>query len=313
MHKPELLLAGPFSTEETQALGQDYILHKPWEASDADAFFAQVGPTVRAIATAGNVGASAELMSRLPHLEIVACYGVGVDAIDLDYARAHGVRVTNTPDVLTEDVADMGMALLLAAARRIPFGDRWVREGRWPKGPMPLTTSLSGKRLGILGLGRIGRAVAHRASAFGMRILYTGQAPHADVSYEWRGDVVSLAKDSDFLMVCAAGGAETRALVDAPVLDALGAEGFLINISRGSLIDEPALIAALQNGWIAGAGLDVYLDEPDIDPAFLGLDTVVLQPHNGSGTRETRRAIGQLMRANLAAHFTGQPLPTPVI
>jgi D-3-phosphoglycerate dehydrogenase len=313
MRKPEVLLAGPFSTEETQALEQDYIVHKPWEAPDADAFFAGLGPDVRAIVTAGNLGASAALMGRLPHLEIVACYGVGFDAIDLDYARAHGVRVTNTPDVLTEDVADMGMALLLATARRIPFGDRWVREGRWPRGPMPLTTSLSGKRLGILGLGRIGRAVAHRASAFGMKILYTGRAPHADMPYDWRDDVVALAQDSDFLIVCAAGGAETRAVVNGPVLDALGPEGFLINVSRGSLIDEPALIAALREGRIAGAGLDVYLDEPNIDPAFLTLDTVVLQPHNGSGTRETRRAIGKLMRANLAAHFAGQPLPTPVI
>jgi D-3-phosphoglycerate dehydrogenase len=313
MRKPELLLTRPFSAEETEALERDYILRKPWDATDPDAYIAQVAPGIRGIVTTGTAGADAALMAKLPNLEIVAGFGVGYDAVDLDYARAHGVRITNTPDVLTEDVANMGMALLLAATRRVPFGDRWVREGRWREGPMPLTPSIGGKRLGVLGLGRIGRAIAHRACAFGMDILYTGRAPHVDVDYGWRPDVLSLAADSDVLMVCAAGGAETRAIVDAAVLDALGPQGFLINISRGSLIDEPALIAALREGRIAGAGLDVYWDEPDIDPAFLTLDTVVLQPHNGSATFETRRAIGELMRANLAAHFAGQPLPTPVI
>lgn len=313
MRKPELLITSPFSADETRALEQDYVVHKPWEATDSDAFFAKAGATVRAIVTAGNVGAGAELMAKLPLLEIITVFGVGFDAVDLDYCRAHGVRLTNTPDVLTEDVADMGMALLLATSRRIPFGDRWVRDGRWPGGAMPLTKSLAGKRLGIVGLGRIGRAVATRASAFGMEILYTGRAPHADVAYGWRGDVTALAADSDVLIVCAAGGPETRGVVDAAALKALGPGGLVINVARGSLIDEPALIAALQSGGVAGAGLDVYWDEPNINPAFLALDTVVLQPHNGSGTVETRQAIGRLMRANLAAHFAGQPLPTPVL
>ena len=312
MRKPHLLLASPLSPGEDVLLEQDHVVHRLWELADG-AIPSAAAAEIRAIATSGSVGADAALMGRLPHLEIVACYGVGFDRVDLDHARAHGIRVTNTPDVLTDDVADMGMALLLAVARRIPAGDRWVRSGRWSAGPMPLTTGLAGKRLGILGLGRIGRAVARRVEAFGMQVLYSGRHPHDDVAFEWRATPLDLARDVDALIVCAAGGEETRHLVDANVLEALGPQGFLVNVARGSLIDEPALIAALREGRIAGAGLDVYEGEPGIDRAFADLETVVLQPHAGSGTRETRAAIGGLMRANLAAHFAGEPLPTPVL
>jgi D-3-phosphoglycerate dehydrogenase len=313
MRKPEILLTGPFSEADTAALKDDYVVHQPWLQPDPDAYLSEVAPHVRAIATTGTLGASFDLMQRLPALELVATFGVGVDAIDLDYAQSRRIAVTNTPDVLTDDVADLAIGLLLAVSRKIALGDRWVRDGRWPKGPMPLTTSLAGKTLGIVGLGRIGRAIASRAQAFGMEILYTARSPRADVAYGFRPTAKDLARDCDSLVVSAAGGAATRGIVDRSVLSALGPQGFVVNIARGSLVDEPALIAALTAGEIAGAGLDVFWDEPDINPAFVCLDNVVLQPHAGSGTSETRAAIGRLMRANLAAHFAGEPLITPVI
>jgi len=313
MDKPGLLVIGPYPEADLAALAQDFSVFRLWEAKDRTAFLAEVGPRVRAIGTSGERGADAALMAALPGLEIVSCYGVGVDAIDLEYARSRGIRVTNTPDVLTEDVADMGIALLLATARRIVAGDAHVRDGAWPAGAMALTTRFWGKRLGIVGLGRIGRAVARRAEAFGMAIAYCDPRRVAEVSYAWHQDPVALAREVDFLIICAAGGADTRSLIGAAVLEALGPEGMLVNISRGTVVDEPALLAALRERRIAAAGLDVFLNEPRIDPGFHALDNVVLQPHNSSGTRETRAAMGQLVRKNLLAHFAGAPLPTPVV
>jgi lactate dehydrogenase-like 2-hydroxyacid dehydrogenase len=313
MRKPELLLATPFSLEETTAIEADFLAHKLWEISGDQQRMLQIAPRIRGIATTGAVGASRKLMENFPKLEIVAIFGVGLDAVDLDYARNHGIRVTYTPDVLTDDVADMAIGLLLAVARQIPFGDRWVRSGRWQTAPMPLATSLHGKRIGILGLGRIGKAVALRAEAFGMEVLYSGRARQEGVKYLWCADAKTLAAGCDVLMVCAAGGATTHAIVDNAVLQELGETGILINVSRGSLIDETALITALRKGSIKGAGLDVFLNEPQINPEFCTFENVVLQTHNGSNTHETRAAIGALMRANLIAHFAGEPLPTPVI
>jgi D-3-phosphoglycerate dehydrogenase len=313
MRKPEVLLTGTYIEEEMAILERQFVVHRLWEASDAPAFLAEVGPRIRAIATRGDLGADAALMRELPNLEIVVCFGVGVDAIDLEHARARGIRVTNTPDVLTADVADMGMALLLATARRIPAGDHHVRSGAWIQAPMPLTTSISGKHLGILGLGRVGQAVARRAAGFDMRVSYCNPQPRQGIALPWYPDAISLAAEVDFLMVCASADASMRGLVNAPVLDALGPKGTLINIARGLIVDEAALLQALRTRGIAAAGLDVFLNEPAIDPAFIELDNVVLQPHNASGTVETRSAIGRLMRENLLAHFSGQDLPTPVI
>jgi lactate dehydrogenase-like 2-hydroxyacid dehydrogenase len=313
MSKPELLLTGALSPEEESALEREYRLHRLWGAKDRNGFLQHIGPGVRALATRGDLGADAALMGALPNLEIVACFGVGVDAIDLAYARTRRIRVTNTPDVLTDDVADMGMALLLATVRRIPTGDAHVRSGAWASGPMPLTRTVSGKRLGILGLGRVGRALAQRARGFKLSVAYSNPQPKDDVPYRWYPDVGSLAAQIDFLIICAAAGAGTRGLVDAAVLQALGPQGILVNIARGMIVDEPALLSALRERRIAGAGLDVFADEPLINPAFAQLDNVVLQPHNGSGTVETRAAIGRLMRENLSAHFAGDPLPTAVL
>jgi lactate dehydrogenase-like 2-hydroxyacid dehydrogenase len=313
MNKTELLVIGPYPPQDMDALAADFVVHRLWEAPDRNAFLGTIGDRVRAIGTRGELGADAALMDSLPNLEIIACYGVGVDAIDLVHARSRGIKVTNTPDVLTEDVADMGLALLLAAARRIPAGDAHVRSGAWLSGPIGLTTRFAGKRLGIVGLGRIGRAVARRAAGFDVSIAYTDVVQHGDVGYDFHADVVSLAGAVDFLIVCAAGGSGTRALINDSVLQALGPSGILVNISRGNIVDQSALLAALREGRIAGAGLDVFATEPTDPSAWSGLDNVVLQPHHASGTRETRAAMGKLVRENLVAHFLGRKLLTEVV
>lgn len=312
MDKPDLLLLGPLNDPEMDMLAESFALHRLWEADDRDTLLSRLAPKLRAAVTKGEIGADAALMDRLPGLEIIACYGVGTDAIDLEHAKARGVRVSNTPDVLTEDVADMAWALLLAAARRIPAGDAHVRSGAWAERPMEMTTRVWGKRLGIVGLGRIGRAVAKRAEGFGMRIAYSGRSRREGVPYDWHPDPASLARVSDMLAVCAAGGAGTRGLVDKAAIEALGPAGILVNVSRGTVVDEAALLDALENGRLAAAGLDVFRDEPRIDPRFRALGNTVLQPHNSSGTRETRMAMAGLVRDNLLAHFAGRDLPTPV-
>lgn len=313
MTKPDLLVLGAYPPWDMAPLDRDFAVHRLWEAPDREALLAALAPSLRAIATKGELGADAALIDRLPRLELIACYGVGTDAIDLDRARERGVKVTNTPDVLTRDVADMALALILACLRRIPQGDRYVRDGSWRSaGGMGLVTSLTGKTVGILGLGRIGRAVAARAAAFETEIAYYSRAPATDVAYAYHPDPAALAAAADILVVTVAGGPATRNMVNAEVLEALGPQGYLVNVGRGTSVDEAALIAALERGGIAGAGLDVFWNEPAIDARLLGFDNVVVQPHHASGTVETRRAMGQLVRDNLAAHFAGRPLLTPV-
>ncbi len=310
--KPGLLVVGPLPDWDLDALAQRFTIHRYFDAPDRAAMLAAHGPTIRAISTRGEIGADAALMDVLPKLEIISVYGVGYDLVDIPAARARGVRVTNTPDVLTEDVADMAFGLLLAAARRIPAGDAWVRDGSWAaKGAMPLATRVWGKRLGIVGLGRIGLAIARRAEAFRMPIAYSARA-RKDVPYDWHPTPAALAPHVDVLVVSAAGGATTRNLVDRAAIAALRPHAVLVNVSRGSVIEEAALIEALRERRIAAAGLDVFLDEPTIDPAFATLPNTVLQPHAASATLETRQAIGRLMRENLEAQMDGRPLPSPV-
>ncbi|ARQ12563.1 glyoxylate reductase 2 (plasmid) [Rhizobium etli] len=309
----EILMAGAYPEWDMVDLEATYRVHRLWEAADRQELISKVGSNIRAIATRGELGASAELMKQLPKLEIVSCYGVGTDAIDLSYARANGIRVTNTPDVLTEDVADIAIGLLLSTARQIPQADVFVRTGQWGKIPMPLVRRVSGKKVGIVGMGRIGKAIAKRAAAFGCDISYFARNRDQDVAHGYEANLVALANWADFLIVIVPGGAATMKIINAEVLEALGSEGMLINVSRGTTVDEEALIAALQNRTIQAAGLDVFLNEPKIDERFLTLPNVVLQPHHGSGTIETRKAMGQLVRDNLAAHFAGQALPTPVV
>jgi lactate dehydrogenase-like 2-hydroxyacid dehydrogenase len=313
MSKPEILLMGPYPEWDLVELEKRYVVHRIYEAQDRDAFLAQHAANIRAIATRGELGASARLMNALPRLEIVSCYGVGIDAIDLDHARQNGIRVTNTPDVLTADVADLGVALLLAAARKIPQADSFVRNGSWIKGSMTLVTRVCGKKVGIVGMGRIGAAVAKRLAGFDCEIAYFDVARRDDLPYSFIADLTELARQSEFLIVTLAGGASTKSLVNAAVLEALGTDGILVNVSRGSTVDETALIDALERRAIKGAALDVFWNEPDIDARWLKLDNAVLQPHHASGTVETRKAMGQLVRDNLAAHFAGTTLLTPVV
>lgn len=267
---------------------------------------------VRAIVGGGEARIDQALMDQCPQLEVITICGVGYDGVDVQAAKARGVPVTHTPDVLNDDVADLGLALLLAVARNIPAADRFTRQGEWEKGPFPLTRKLTGARLGIVGMGRIGQAIAKRASAFDMEIRYHTRSVRPEVSYPHEPSLSALAAWSDFLLVITPGGAATRHLINTQVLQALGPQSYLINVARGSVVDEQALILALQQGVIAGAGLDVYEDEPRVPAALRYLPNVVLTPHMASGTAQTRGAMSDLTLANLQAHFDGRALPTPV-
>ena len=311
--KPEILLVQGMMPPIEAALDATYQVHRLFQAPDRAAFLAQVGGDIRGVVTGGGTGADAELMGALPKLEIVAVNGIGTDAVDLEYARGRGIRVSTTPDVLTDDVADTAWALILAASRHVCKGDRFVRAGHWPKGGLPLATKVTGKRLGILGLGRIGRAVAKRAAGFDMLVSYTDLQSVPGVPYDFVPDLVALAAAVDILVVAASGGAQSRGIVNAAVMDALGPQGLLVNIARGSVVDEPALVAALTGGRLGCAGLDVFANEPHVPEALLSLDHVVLLPHVASGTTETRQAMGELVLANLEAQFAGRPLPTAVV
>ena len=310
--RPAVLMPGAYPAWDMEPLAAAYTLHKLWEAADGPRFISERAGSIRAIATRGELGASTELIAALPHLEIIACYGVGTDAIDLAAARSRGIRVTNTPDVLTGDVADLAVGLSLALMRRIPAADAYVRSGAWATAKMDLATRLYGRRVGVVGLGRIGGTVARRLSGFDVELAYFARAPRTGSPYRFFASLVELAAWCDLMIVTLAGGSTTRGLIDADVLRALGPQGFLVNVSRGSTVDEPALLDALEQQAIAGAALDVFWNEPQIDPRFMALRNVLLQPHHASGTIETRRAMGQLVRDNLQAHFEGRPLLTPV-
>ncbi len=251
-------------------------------------------------------------MDALPNLEIIACYGVGVDAIDLAHAAARGVTVTNTPDVLNDDVANLAIGLLLASSRCIVGGDRYVRAERWPAGEMALSHGLRGKTVGILGLGRIGKDIAQKLSVFGCEIVYHGRREQAQQPHRYYADLRAMAGDCDHLIVICPATEETRELVNREVLDALGPSGTLINVARGSVVDEPALVAALSDGRLGAAALDVFANEPHVPAPLLTMDNVVLLPHLGSATVETRQAMGDLVIENLALHFAGKPVVTPV-
>jgi lactate dehydrogenase-like 2-hydroxyacid dehydrogenase len=310
--KPGVLQVGSYPDWDQVPLDEAYRIHRYFEAADKPAFLAKVGPGIRAIATRGDLGADRAMIDACPNLEIVVVYGVGYDAVDIAACRQRGIRVTNTPDVLTEDVADLAVGMLLALVRRIPEADRFVRDGKWGAAPFPLTRRMAGMTAGILGLGRIGSAVARRLQAFGMPIAYTARTRKPDLPWSFHPDAATLAAACDVLVVTMAAGAGTSGIVDRRVLDALGPAGLVVNVSRGSVMDEAALLDALQAGRIGGAALDVFLNEPAIDPRFAALGNVVLQPHLGSATIEARQAMGRLVRDNLAAHFAGRPLVTEV-
>jgi len=313
--RPEILVLGSgWMPEVSEELERRFVCHHLAQVApdERPAFIAGIADRVRGVFTSGTVGIDAALAAQLPQLEIVAVHGVGVDAVDFKALAPRAIPVTNTPDVLTDDVADLAVALLLAVARRLPMLDRYVRAGGWEaKQPLAPSRALRGKVAGILGLGRIGQAVAARLEGFGMQIRYY-QRSTAQLAYPRSASPLALARESDYLIVCAPGGPGTRHLVDAAVIDALGPEGTLVNIARGSLVDEAALVHALEQGRLGAAALDVFEDEPRVPPALKAMDNVVLAPHVGSFTLEARTAMGMLAIANLLAHFAGEPLPTQV-
>jgi lactate dehydrogenase-like 2-hydroxyacid dehydrogenase len=306
-----VLAAAKLSPLYTAQLSAAYQFHDPLHETDPAAF-AKVAPLVRAVAGSGDSKVSAELMAQLPALELISIMGVGYDGVDVAAAKARGVMVTHTPNVLNDDVADLAISLMLCAARQLPAADRFVRSGQWLKGPMPLARKMSGARLGLVGMGRIGQAIAQRAQAFGMQIAYHTRSPKAGVPYAYHADLLSLARDSDFLVLITPGGAGTRHLVNAQVLQALGPKGILVNVARGSVVDEAALIEALEGGVIGGAALDVFEDEPRVPQRLMDLPQVVLVPHIGSATGQTRQAMADLAFGNLREHFAGRPVLTPV-
>jgi hydroxypyruvate reductase len=304
----EILQVSPLPPFMMNALQEaDYIVHDHTHIKDPGAL-----SKVTAIIGTGAAKVDKKLLAMLPHLKLIAICGVGYDGVDVAAAIEKGVVVTHTPGVLTDDVADLAMGLVLSIGRRLPQADKFVRNGDWVDDVFALTHKVSGARLGIVGMGRIGRAIAKRAAAFDMRISYTGLEPKADVSYTFYKTAIALAAEVDYLLVAVPGGDDTKNLIDAQVLAALGSKGYLINIARGSVVDQPALVQALKDKTIAGAALDVYWDEPIIDPELRRLPNVVLTPHIASATVETRQAMAALTLENLQAFFDGRVLPTPV-
>ena len=315
MTKPIILQAGPYPDWDQGPLDAAFDAKRLFDVPDAAAVLSEFGPLARGIATRGELGADADLINACPNLEIISVYGVGYDAVNIELCRERGIRVTNTPDVLTGDVADLGVAMMLVQSRGMIGAEAWVRDGSWAThGLYDLKRRVFGRKAGILGLGRIGFEVGKRLAGFGMDIAYCDIAAK-DYAADWTflADAMALAQHSDFLFVTLAASAETRHIVGKDIINAVGPEGMIINISRASNIDEDALIAALSSGALGSAALDVFEGEPALDPRFLELDNVLLQPHHASGTVETRKAMGQLMRDNLSAHFSGKPLPTPVL
>lgn len=310
--KPEVLVIAPLYKPAQATLEASYATHPLWSATDRDALIAQVAPRIDvAVTSGGGAGIRRPLMEQLPKLQLIACFSVGLDSVDLVAARERGIAVTNTPDVLTDDVADLAIGLMLATARRIVAADSFVRSGGWLKEGFPLAEKVSGKRLGIVGMGRIGQAIARRAAAFDMQIAWHGPSPK-DLPYRFEPKLIELARSVDFLVAACPGGAATRGLISRDVLTALGSKGIFINISRGSVVDEAALVELLVSGDLGGAGLDVFVDEPRVPAALFNLDTVVLQPHQASATHQTRGAMAQLVLDNIAAYAAGRPLLTPV-
>ncbi len=309
-----LLLMGPLFNATMRELESIYTVKKYWEADDTTALVNSIASECVGVVTDGGRGVESSILEKLPNAKIVSVFGVGVDAIDLDYCKSNGITVGNTPDVLSDDVADLAVALALASARQLVTGDQYARDGSWAKqGGMPLTTRMMGKSAGIYGMGSIGSCLAKRLNAFDMPVSYCNRREKAGSPYKFVASLEQLASESDFLFITAAATPDTIGAVNKSVLDALGPHGYLINVSRGSLVDEALLVDYLSNNKIAGAGLDVFLNEPNIPSKLLGLSNVVLQPHNASGTYETRKAMGDLMLENLSAALMGKPLSAQVV
>ena len=312
MAVPCVLIASSLPQKVIDDLSRDYEIVHLRGLGDDEKNIAEYADRVRAIATDGR--ASRELMDRFPKTEVISSFGVGYDGVDVVAAREKGIRVTNTPGVLTDDVGNLAVLLILAVSREILAADRYARSGEWAaKGGMPLARSIRGRKAGIVGLGRIGSDIAEKLAIFGMDVRWHGPRPKPDAPYPYEPDLRRLASESDYLVVACPGGAATRHVVDAQVLEALGPDGTLINISRGSCVDETALVAAIRDRRVGWAGLDVFEEEPAIPADLVASPYTVLLPHVGSATTDTRTAMGDLVVRNLALHFAGKPLATPVV
>jgi lactate dehydrogenase-like 2-hydroxyacid dehydrogenase len=312
--KADVLMMAQMAPMTIEGIGNAFTLHRLWEAPDRERLIGELAPRLRAIAAGGPVHDRVDpaFMGKFPKLEIISSFGVGYDHIDAKWAGEHGIIVTNTPDVLNEEVADTALGLLLCTVRELPQAERHLRAGKWVDGDYRLTASLRGRRAGIVGLGRIGKAIARRLEAFGLPVAYHGRNAQAGVPYRYYADFVEMARDVDVMIVITPGGAATRHLVNAKVLEALGPDGIFINVSRGSVVDQDALIAALKERKILSAGLDVYANEPHVPPELLAMDNVVLFPHVGSASVPTRNAMNQLVIDNLLAWAAGKKPLTPV-
>ena len=316
MAKPALLTTGPMMSLIEEGIDKAFVVHRLQQAGDREALLKKVGPDIRAICTGSHTGVKTDvaMMAHCPNLRIIGNFGVGYDSVDVAAAAKRGIVVTNTPDVLTEEVADTTLGLLLCTVREFYPAEKWLRDGRWGKqGDYRLTAgSLRDRSIGMVGFGRIGKAIARRIEAFGRPVSYFARNSQPGVANRHYRDLLAMARDVDTLIAILPGGPATQNIIDAAVLDALGPRGIFINMARGSVVDEAALIAALRTRKILAAGLDVYVGEPNIDPAFLTLDNVTLFPHVGSASHHTRNAMGQLVVDNLAAFAAGQPPRTPV-
>jgi lactate dehydrogenase-like 2-hydroxyacid dehydrogenase len=313
-NKPDVLLIGPSKPLLAKGLEPAFMVHRLIEADDREAFLAGIADRVRAFAvTYSNQKIDAQFMQRFPRLEIVSSFGVGYDHVDATWAGAHNILVTNTPDVLNEEVADTALGLLLCTVREFPQAVSFLHAGKWEQGPYPLTVAtLRDRTVGMVGMGRIGQAIARRLDAFRVPVVYHTRRPNADVTYRHYPSLLNMARDADVLMVIVPGGAETRNLINAEVLEALGPKGIVINVARGSVVDEPALIAALRDKKIFAAGLDVLVNEPKVPKELMEMDNVVLFPHLGSASAYTRAAMDQLVVDNLLSWASGQGPLTPV-
>nr|XP_043624456.1 glyoxylate/hydroxypyruvate/pyruvate reductase 2KGR-like [Erigeron canadensis] len=308
-----VLMTYPMSSYLEQQLDTRFNLFRLWTIQNKPDFFKHNSASIRAVVGDTNIGADRQLIDSLPGVEIVSSFSVGLDKIDLGYCKEKGIRVTNTPDVLTDDVADIAIGLILATLRRICESDRYVKAGFWKKGDFKLTTKFTGKKVGIIGLGRIGTAIAKRAESFNCSISYHSRSEKPEFKYKYFPSVVELASNCDILVVACSLTEETRHIVNCDVIDALGPEGVLVNIGRGGHVDEPELVSALVEGRLGGAGLDVFEHEPEVPEELFGLDNVVVLPHVGSDTVETGKAMADLVVGNLEAHFNKKPLLTPVV
>ena len=312
--KADILLIGASKPVIVDGLSPHVHLHKLFEAKDQEKLLADIAPSIRGIAIAYTSNkVDGPFLARFPKLEIVSSFGVGYDHIDARWAGEHGIIVTNTPDVLNEEVADTALGLLLNTVREFPQAERYLRAGKWVQKAYRLSpATLRDRTVGIVGMGRIGKAIARRLEAFGVPVVYHSRNPQAGVAYKYYPKLVDMARDVDTLMVIVPGGASTKDMINRQVLEALGPNGILINMARGSVVDEPALIKALQDKTIMAAGLDVFVKEPEVPKELIGMDNVVLFPHLGSGSVYTRKAMDQLVVDNLLAWFSGKPPLTPV-